>query len=308
MLDIVTIGHFVVDLIVSPRITGSKVTVGGPPTYVSLAAAQLGAKVGVVSKVGEDFRRHVAWLLENNVDLSHLQILGDASTTRFILSYRQGKRKLQLRRKAPQIIPKDVPASLRAKAIHVAPVANELSPELIRHVRSRASLLSLDPQGFLREFDKEGNVKLRKLDDLGFLHYCDVFKSSVQELKAMTGDSKVGVAMKKIRDYGAQIILITMGGRGAWAYLGDAFYHVPACKPRIVRDPTGAGDAFAGAFLAEYLRGTEPVWCCCVGSAAASFVVEEVGPHRFGEKKEVYDRARKIYERGIKPLPQDAVV
>lgn len=90
--------------------------------------------------------------------------------------------------------------------------------------------------------------------------------------------------------------------------MGDAFYHVPACKPRIVRDPTGAGDAFAGAFLAEYLRGTEPVWCCCVGSAAASFVVEEVGPHRFGEKKEVYDRARKIYERGIKPLPQDAVV
>jgi sugar/nucleoside kinase (ribokinase family) len=281
--------------------------VGGPPTFVSLVANKLGARVGVVSKVGEDFRRHVTWLRENNVDLSHVQILNDACTTRFILTYNHGKRKLQLRRKAPQLVLQDIPTSLRTKAVHIAPVANELSPELIQELKGRASLLSLDPQGFLREFDAHGNVKPKKPGDLSFLHDCDVFKSSVKELKTMTGSVKIGASMRKIRNYGPKIILITMGRRGVLAHVDEAFYHIPACRPSILRDPTGAGDAFVGAFLAEYLRETEPLWCCCVGSAAASFVVEEVGPQRFGEKIEVYRRAKKIYEQGIKPLPQDAV-
>ncbi len=307
MLDIVTIGHFVVDLIVSPRIASPKVTVGGPPTFVSLVANKLGARVSVVSKVGEGFRRYVPWLLENNVDLSHVQILNDACTTRFILTYERGKRKLQLRSKAPQLVLQDIPTSLRTKAVHIAPVANELSPELIQELKGRASLLSLDPQGFLREFDAHGNVKPKKPDDLSFLHYCDVFKSSVRELKTMTGSVNVRASMRKIRNYGAKFILITMGSRGVLAHVDEAFYQVPACRPNILRDPTGAGDAFVGAFLAEYLREREPLWCCCVGSAAASFVVEEVGPQRFGEKRAVYRRARKIYEQGIKPLPQDAI-
>jgi len=307
LFDIVTIGHFVIDLILSPRISSPRVTVGGPPSFVSLVASKLGAKPAVVSKVGKDFHRHVAWLLENNVDLSNLQILDNANTTRFVISYEQGRRKLQLKNETPQIVLRDIPASLQTKAIHVAPVATELSLELVQELRARASLISLDPQGFLREFDRDGNVRLRKLDDLTFLRHCDILKLSMRELKAMVGSAKIGASMRKVRGYGVKTILTTMGGRGVLALIDDAFYHVPACKPRVFRDSTGAGDAFAGAFLAEYLRGDDPLWCCCVGSAAASFIVEEVGPHGLGEKHEVLGRARKIYEKGIKPLPQDAV-
>ena len=78
--------------------------------------------------------------------------------------------------------------------------------------------------------------------------------------------------------------------------LEGKLYDIPACKPRVTQDPTGAGDAFIGAFLAEYLMGKDPIWCACVGSASASFVVESLGP-MFGEKKEIYARASKIYRK-----------
>lgn len=308
MFDIVTIGHFVMDLIISPKISHPRVTLGGAAAFVSLAASKLDAKVGVVSKVGKDFHKQLLWLRKANVDLSMVQIAEDASTTRFVLTYYDGKRKLQLRNKAPQIVLKDIPVSLRAKVIHVAPVANELSLEVIRKLRNRTSLLSIDPQGFLREFDEAGYMKLKGLSDVSFLQHCDVFKSSLKEIKIVTECAKLGTAMKKVRKYGVKTVLVTMGRKGILAHLGDKFYHIPACKPKILQDPTGAGDVFIGAFLAEHIQGREPLWCCCVGSAAASFVIEDLGCHRFGEKREVCERATKIYEKGIKPLSQETVV
>ena len=304
--DIVTVGHFVRDLINSPRIAQPMVSLGGPPTFVSLAASKLGARVGVISKVGGDFQMKLTWLRENNVDVSHVHVVEDALTTSFILTYADGGRKLQMRSKAPQIGLEDVPTALHAKAIHVAPVAGELPAEMIPKLKEGTPVLSIDPQGFLREFDHAGRARLRGLGDATFLQHCDVFKSSLQEAKVLTGHSKLAAAMDKIRKWGVKTILITMGKKGTLAHFADEFYHIPACTPKTVKDPTGAGDAFMGGFLAEYTRGREPTWCCCVGSAAASFVVEEVGSRRFGEKTEVYKRATEIYEKDIKPLSQEA--
>ena len=65
-------------------------------------------------------------------------------------------------------------------------------------------------------------------------------------------------------------------------------------------DPTGAGDVFMGGFLTEYLREKESVWCSCVGSAAASLVVEGIGPTYFGSKEKIYQRAKVLYEKELK--------
>jgi len=101
--------------------------------------------------------------------------------------------------------------------------------------------------------------------------------------------------MEKIQGYGTKIVIVTRGMKGSKLLFEGRPYDIPACKPKIVRDPTGAGDAFIGAFLAEYVRGKDPVWCACIGSASASFVVEGVGLEVFGGKEEIYARARKIY-------------
>jgi sugar/nucleoside kinase (ribokinase family) len=303
MFDLVTVGHFTIDQIFLPKIATPKSTLGGSPTYVSLAARKLGAKVSVISKVGEDFpSEYVEWLKANGVDLSGLRHIRDASTTRFLLKYEKQKRQLQLKNQAPPIYPKDVSNSLQAKAIHIAPIANELSQGVIEKLRGLTTVLSLDPQGFVRKFDEQGNVRLGKWKNPQVLHQIDIYKSSLDEIKAVTGLPDFRRAVQKIREYGVKIIVVTKGMKGATLFFDEEFHEIPACKSKVVQDVTGAGDVFIGAFLAEYVQGKDPVWCACVGSAAASFIVEGLGPVVFGEKEETYKRAIRIYEKGLKRL------
>lgn len=303
MFDLVTVGHFAIDLISSPRLVAPKHVLGGPPTYVSLAAKKLDAGVSVISKVGEDFpKEYFTWLNANSVDLSGLKLVKDAFTTRFILKYKDDERQLQLQSQAPLISLKDVSNSLRARIIHVAPITSELSYDVIGKLRIMTDTLSLDPQGFVREFDQKGNVHLKRWEDTRVLELIDLYKSSLGEIKMVTGLTDLKLAMKKIQNYGARIIVVTKGTEGSTLLFEGTFYEVPACRPRVIRDFTGAGDAYIGAFLAEFIQEKDISWCSCVGSAVASFVVEGVGPAVFGEKKEIYKRAAGIYEKGLERL------
>lgn len=299
--DLVTVGHFAIDTINSPIVTPARTTLGGPPTYVSVAAARLGAKVSVISKVGGDFsREHRNWLLSNRVDLSGLKQVKNRVTTHFIIRYQAtNERKLQLKTRAPRISVMDIPPSLQAEAIHVAPIANELSTDTIAKLRKTTNTLSLDPQGFVRSFNTLGNMKPRHWAPRSTLELIDVYKSSIDELKMVVATHGVKEAARKIQDYGVKVVIATRGLKGSTLLIDNAFHNVPASKPQVVVDPTGAGDAYIGAFLAEYIEGKDPLWCACVGSAMASFVVEGVGPERFGTKQETYERAGRIYQKDI---------
>ncbi len=303
MFDLVTVGHLAIDLITSSKIASPRSTLGGSSTYTSIAAAKLGAKVSVISKVGEEFQNeYLEWLKANGVDLSGLRQVKGAATTKFIITYKNGQRKLQLKSCAPPISRLDISDSLQTKALHIAPIANEIQNAAITKLRGLTEILSLDPQGFIRAFDKEGSMRLKPWKANQALMQIDIYKSSSREIRMVTRLQKLPQAMREIRDYGAKIVMVTRGMKGTILLVDDTFYHIPTCKPRVFRDPTGAGDTFIGAFLAEYLQGKEPLWCACVGSAASSFVVEGIGPAVFGEKEETYTRAKGIYEKGLKQL------
>ena len=300
MFDLVTVGHFAIDVILSSEIAVPRHTLGGPPTYVSLAARKLGATISVISKVGKDFSEdYIEWLTAKGIDLSGVQRIKNALTTSFTLKYRNEERQLQLRSRAPAIVPEDVPDSLQAKVIHVAPIANELSGDVVDKLRTSAETLSLDPQGFVRKFDENGNVLLKEPKNSHILKQIDLYKSSLSEIRTVTGSTDLRLAMEKIHDYGVKAVIVTRGRRGSILLHEKRFYEIPACEPRIIRDFTGAGDVLIGAFLAEHIRGKDLVWCMCVGSAAASFVVEGIGPAVFWERKDVYQRASDLYEKGL---------
>jgi sugar/nucleoside kinase (ribokinase family) len=121
----------------------------------------------------------------------------------------------------------------------------------------------------------------------------------VEEMQMVAGTSDVKQGARKIQDRGVKLVIVTHGLRGSILLHEDAFHKIPPCEPRAVVDPTGAGDSYIGGFLAEFIQGKDPVWCACVGSASSSFVVEGIGPERFGEKHETYERARQIYRKDL---------
>jgi sugar/nucleoside kinase (ribokinase family) len=301
MFDIVVVGHFAIDLIIPLGETKPRRRLGGPPTYTSLSAIKLGSSVSVISKVGGDFpEKYILWLRRKGVDLSGLKVNKTSKTTSFLIKYYpSGGREMILRGKAPPIFIEDLPPSLETKAIHISPIANEVSIDLIREVGSITPIVALDPQGLLRCFDSYGKMRMHKMDNLDFLKNVEIFKSSEREIKVLTGKDNVLEALGKVRDYGVNVAIATMGERGAIISYNNKIFSVPAAKPKAVLDPTGAGDAFIGAFLAEYVRGESPLWCACIGAAASSFLIEKIGPKGFRGRKEIYGRAIEVYEKAL---------
>jgi sugar/nucleoside kinase (ribokinase family) len=302
-LDIVTVGYLAIDSILLPNRSAPFVVLGGPPTYVSLAATRLDAKAGIISKVGSEFpSAYLWWLRQEGIDLSGVVRVQDANTTRFELGYDAdlSSRELRMKSRAPPFTVADLPNLLKTRIIHIAPIAGEVTHEITEKLREHAGILSLDPQGLVRDFDEKGNVTYRQLVDKRILELVDIYKSSKKEIEAVTGQPDLESAMKTVHEYGVDIVIVTLGADGAAVLVEGAVHLIPGFKDSKVVDPTGAGDAFMGGFLAEYVRGEDVSRCSYVGSAAASIVVEGIGPTHLGDKNEIYRRASRLYGKEIK--------
>jgi sugar/nucleoside kinase (ribokinase family) len=298
--DIAVVGHFAIDSIRLPSRPNPFTVLGGSVTYVSFVTKRLEGSTAIISKVGGDFpEAYLWWLGQEGIDLSSVVRLADEHTTHFELEYSKdlATRTLKLKNKASPIEIKDLPQKLQAKAIHIAPIDGEISCDVVEHLKKHTEVLSLDPQGLLRRYDKSRKATCRLPVDKHLLSLVNIYKSSQDEICALTGCSDLKEAIKAVHDFGVKNVIVTLGVKGAVLSVERTMYSVPACNSMVVVDPTGAGDVFIGGFLTEYLRQKDSYWCACVGAAAASLVIEGIGPTFFGEKEEIYRRARSIYEK-----------
>ncbi len=301
MFDIVTVGHFSIDYIDLNNGLLHK-SLGGPPTYVSLAALALDSRVSVISKVGNDFPEEYArWLRELGIDLSLVKRVSNSRTTSYLLKYVSGGRKLRLLNRGPPIEADDIPENLKTEIIHVAPITGEITENAIIKARDLCEIFSLDPQGLVRQFNKEGWTKLVPPKNKKIFSLFDVLKSSELEACVITGVSHPERIVRKLHEFGINLVIITMGEKGLLlSQKNRELYWIPSCISERVKDTTGAGDTFIGAFLSEFQRGKDPIWCGCIGSAAASISVENVGPAVLGYRSVIYSRAERAYERVAK--------
>ena len=87
----------------------------------------------------------------------------------------------------------------------------------------------------------------------------DVLKLSDEELPLLTGtgDPEQGTAI--LRDMGIRLVLLTLGGDGAYYRMGPAAGWVKGVKTAVA-DTNGAGDTFLGAVLSRLVRrGEKPL-------------------------------------------------
>jgi sugar/nucleoside kinase (ribokinase family) len=301
--DVTVVGHFSIDTIVLPSRTAPFTILGGAATYTSFAAKSLDAKTSVISKVGGNFpQAYLWWLKQEGINISGVTKQADQPTTSFELVYSKdlSERTLTLKNKGPAITPEDLPRDFHSKAIHIAPIANEISYEVVEQLKPSADVVSLDPQGLLRSFDEAGNVTENAVVDSRILGLVNIYKSSQNEIYALTGKSELKPAIKAIHDFGVETVIVTNGAKGSVLSVEGAQYVIEACQSQVLVDPTGAGDVFIGGFLTEYIRQKDSLWCASVGSAAASCVVEGLGCTYFGKKEEIYRRAKCLYEKELK--------
>ena len=110
------------------------------------------------------------------------------------------------------------------------------------------------------------------------------------EIRMLTGEPNLARAARAVMEMGPDVVAAKRGEYGAALFVEDDFFAIPGYLLEDVRDPTGAGDSFAGGFLG-YLdnrraSGHSPKdfnvlrQAMAYGSVLASFNVEDFGTDR----------------------------
>jgi sugar/nucleoside kinase (ribokinase family) len=267
-LKVLVAGFLTIDLI---QLQIRQVTsVGGPPSYAGLVCSRFGYDVTPLTKVGPDFPdEQSVWLARNGIVLR----AGDRSvakpTTRFKITNSTGERSLTLMSRCEDLGASQIPPDTRFNASLVSPLAGEISPQLLTEISARSDFTFLDPQGFVRAFDREGRVSAHELQDKDMLSKVDAIKMDRAEAEALTGKQDPKEALQKIASIGLRKGMVTQGPKDCYVLDGNRIYEVQVPSSQVV-DSTGAGDILSGATVSVYLKTRDFLRSACFGIAASS--------------------------------------
>jgi sugar/nucleoside kinase (ribokinase family) len=307
--DLVGIGNPVYDVIITPSVRTDGRVLSGCSTNGCLAAKRLGLKrVGLVGRVGSDFADKFRLDMKNfgiEVNLDPLA----SGTGGFRLIYdEKGDRTLDVLGVADGISAGDIPDEfLDASFFLIGPILGEVDLKLIEFIRSSSSGgIFLDPQGMVRVIGSDGRV-VHRCDREGFrkiANLVDFVKPNEHESEIITGSYDPVRALVQLRELGPADPIITLAERGSILMNDDQICRIPAFPTKAI-DPTGAGDVYAGSFITEYARTKSLVEAALFASAAASIMVEQVGPDFAIPLKAVEERKESIRRRlAIEKLAQ----
>jgi sugar/nucleoside kinase (ribokinase family) len=129
-------------------------------------------------------------------------------------------------------------------------------------------------------------IQGKKAALLDLLTRVDILMVNDGEARELSGDWNIHRAGKWILEHGPKRVVIMQGEHGAFLIGAPRTFFVPAFPLENVFDPTGAGDAFAGGFMA-YLARTGAVSddnlrrAMVYGATMGSYAVEQFGIRGF---------------------------
>ncbi len=297
MPDSIIIGAAIADIPLSPvtpdiftahstPVAGIAMGLGGDAANEALVLARLGHAPALISVVGRDAPGDFVCrtLSGAGVDVSAVTVREDLDTginvvlvrpdgeRSFITSQSGSLRQLSLSDILPAL---DAPAISGARvaclaSLFVSPrLTLEDTAALFDILKSRGLILCADTTR-----PKHGET-LREAGEI--LSRLDYFFPNLDEASALTGQKDPDAVADALLDCGVKHVALKLGGRGCLLKSPEARHLVPAIPGIRCVDTTGAGDTFAGAFIAAILEGRTFADCGRFANAAASLCVESVG-------------------------------
>ena len=270
---------------------------GGDTSNMAIAAARLGARVGYVTRVGNDaFGRLLRDLWDaEGVDAGGVAIDGEAPTGVYFVAHgehghefsylRSGSAASRMR---PEALPLDFIRS--ARLLHVSGISQAISATACDAVF--AAIDTAANAGALVTYDPNLRLKLWSLPraratiqaTLGRCNWC---MPSLDDAKVLFGSDDAATVVAACHRAGAPGVVVKLGAEGCLVSDGTRQRHVPAHRVASV-DATGAGDCFDGAFATRLLAGDDPFVAAAYANVAAALATTGFG--------------------AVAPLPRDADV
>ena len=277
-MSLVIIGTVAFDAIETPFGKTDKI-VGGSATYVGYSATKLGVNPKLVAVVGDDFpEENISKLKSNGFDLEGLQVKKGEKTFFWSGKYHNDMNsrdtlitELNVLENFDPIVPSSYQDCSYLMLGNLAPV---LQQQVINSLNNRPKLIAMDTMNFWMDIAMDDLKKTVSMVDLLMIND--------EEARQLSGEYSLLTAAEKIQAMGPKFLIIKKGEHGALLFHGKEMFYAPAMPLPSVKDPTGAGDTFAGGFMG-YITKTDDISfanmkkAVVYGSALASFTVQEFG-------------------------------
>lgn len=247
---------------------------GGSATFFAMASSLL-VPTHVVAVVGEDFRASdFARLERRGVDISGIQVV-KGETFRWggvYAKHFETRTTLFTELNVFSDFKPHLPPQHRsAELVFLANIHPALQGEVLDQVQ-RPRFVALDTMNFWISGERATLQQVLTRIDALFLND--------EEAYALSGIGNLLLAARAIQSMGPRTVIIKRGEHGAVLFHGDTIRHTPALLLDTVRDPTGAGDTFAGGFMGylatqPHIDATALEGAMVMGTLAASVSVED---------------------------------
>ena len=271
--DILYIGNYTKDTIISPA--GTKYVDGGAVNYAAHAAAKLGLKVAVVTRLSREDDRVVEEFTRSGIDCyptytpqSTLMKLEYPTTNPDI-------RNLSVAGVAGSITAREV-ENINAKAAVIgSSLRGEVGMDVIHQLKTKNTLVAVDMQGFVRVL-RGVELKYEPWDEMqSTLAHVDVVKSDAVEAEFLTGETDIFKAAKHFADMGPKEIVLTH--KDGLLIYADGKFHEMNFYPARLDGRSGRGDTCVGTYVAMRLS-MDPREAGIWAAAVTSLKMENLGP------------------------------
>jgi sugar/nucleoside kinase (ribokinase family) len=301
-------GNFSIDETISPDAVTSTAP-GGDALYSALGAAVWRYPAGILSRVGRDYPAQLwdqlrAW----GVDTSGLVVDGD-ETVRYRIHNRPDGSRVYTHLNAPALLATMSPRGSQfdqlagAAWLHVAAMPIEQQAAAVAAARRHGVRYSLDPhEEYIHGHEDQLWALAREAMLMPSLLELDQL---VPGLAGRPDRERAERGSAELLARGARVVVVKCGADSSFIRTATLARHVPAHRLDRVVDTTGAGDAYAGGFLAGYLSSTRLTWGAVCGSLSAAHVIQGFGALHspLPSRRELDEQARQLAARVPAPAP-----
>ena len=296
-MSLLVTGSIGIDTVVTPHGRAEEVP-GGSSVYFSFAATQY-EPVRFVGVVGEDFPPAFRDLLASReIDLTGLEVRRGSKTFRWTARYVGDMAQAETVDIQLNVLgeagPKVPQAFADSDVVFLANTHPSLQREMLAQVRA-PQLSVCDTVDHWIGNERDALIETLKVVDGVIIND--------GEARQLTGSHNLITAGKEILRLGPRFAVIKKGEHGALLITADGATAIPAYPTENVKDPTGAGDSFAGGMLgylaAEGKFDTPALRRALVrGTVSASFAIEDFSLQRVMEvtRPEIDARVAELIE------------
>lgn len=280
---------------------------GGDALYASLGVAAWGRTPTLLTLVGDDYpddyRRRIA---ASGIDVSRIRGVPGPTVHYEVRNFEDGRREYRwispegrLAATSPEAA--DYAVLANACWLHIAAMPIECQEVGAAAARRAAVPYSLDPH---EEYVRGYEPRIRAIvKDAVFMPSELEIRLLFPDLDAAPPFEAATVAADRLADWGPAMLVIKLGSLGSVVRLRGQTVHVPA-PPVPVVDSTGAGDAYAGGFVAGWLATRDVRVAAACGTVAAGEIIGRFGAFADGDGGTVGSRIARVAEI-LGALPRD---